>query len=423
MNKEFKDLNLSHLDGFIQEMKFQGPTPVQKKIIPKIMKGENFLVAAPTGSGKTLTFAMPLVQMFKQFEKQLGNETSAPYGVIMAPTRELAMQIHTIFKSLAHHGKMRSRLLVGGVKSKGTKENLRGSIDFLITVPGRFLSCLKKGEIKLDRLQHLVLDEADQFFELGFKREMEDIWKLIQERPLQASFFSATKPEKLEEQIANVFKDIQLQSYDVGGKNIVTREIETYNVLLHEGEKPLMLLEFLKERAKGTGIIFANRKETVEQIQSHILEADKKRKVHILHGGMQTRQRNKNFKAFVKEKGILISTDVAARGIDMKEVAWVLNYDLPVWAVYYIHRCGRTGRSGTKGFVVNFVTPKESHLIDGINKAIQKQTALKLELLKKKPGRQKKASKKPGKQSSTAKRKPSSRGNQTRKKTPRYKRK
>jgi ATP-dependent RNA helicase RhlE len=136
----------------------------------------------------------------------------------------------------------------------------------------------------------------------------------------------------------------------------------------------------------------------------------------MLHGGMQTRERNKSFKAFVKEKGLLICTDVAARGIDMKEVGWVLNYDLPVWSVYYIHRCGRAGRGGIKGFVVNFVTPKESHLLDGINQAIKNQSALKLDLLKKRAGTQKSKSAKKNKKAPITKKK-------ALKKTPRYKRK
>jgi superfamily II DNA/RNA helicase len=416
MEDAFKQLNLTHLDGFIDEMKFKSPTDVQKKIIPLTLNGESVLVSAPTGSGKTLTFAMPLVEMFKATEKQLNSDASAPYAVILAPTRELAIQIHSIFKSLAHHGKMRSRLLIGGVKSKGTKENLRGSIDFLITVPGRFLSCLKKGEVKLTRLNHLVLDEADQFFDLGFKREMGDIWQQIDKDEVQLSLFSATKPKDFEEKVLKIFEGASLKTVDVGGKNVITKEIDTFNVMLHEGEKKEMLQALLKERARGTGIIFANRKEKVEEIYSNIKDEVGSRNIHILHGGMQTRERNKAFKAFVKDKGLLICTDVAARGIDMKEVGWVLNYDLPVWSVYYIHRCGRAGRGGTKGFVVNFVTPKESHLLDGINQAIKNQSALKLDLLKKRAGTQKSNSSKKNKKSKVTKKK-------TRTKTPRYKRK
>ncbi|MBT7609851.1 MAG: DEAD/DEAH box helicase [Bacteriovoracaceae bacterium] len=416
MEDAFKQLNLTHLNGFIKEMKFKAPTEVQKKIIPLILNGESILVSAPTGSGKTLTFAMPLVEMFKASEKQLNLDSSAPYAVILAPTRELAIQIHSIFKSLAHHGKIRSRLLIGGVKSKGTKESLRGPIDFLITVPGRFLSCLKKDEVKLSRLNHLVLDEADQFFDLGFKREMGDIWAQIDKETTQLSLFSATKPKDFEEKVLAIFEEAIVKSIDVGGKNIITKEIDTFNVMLHEGEKKEMLNALLKERARGTGIIFANRKEKVEEVFDNIKDQVGSRNIHILHGGMQTRERNKAFKSFVKDKGLLICTDVAARGIDMKEVGWVLNYDLPVWSVYYIHRCGRAGRGGTKGFVVNFVTPKESHLLDGINQAIKNQSALKLDLLKKRAGTQKSKSSKKNKKAPIAKKK-------ARKNTPRYKRK
>jgi superfamily II DNA/RNA helicase len=422
MEHPFKQLNLTHLDGFIEEMKFKTPTDVQQKIIPLMLNGDNVLVSAPTGSGKTLTFAMPMVEMFKTIEKQLGDETSAPYAVILAPTRELAIQIHSVFKSLAHHSKMRSRLLIGGVKSKESKDNLRGSIDFLITVPGRFLSCLKKGEVKLTRMNHLVLDEADQFFDLGFKREMADIWSQIKELDIQLSLFSATKPKDMDKKVADVFDGATLKMVDVGGRNIVTKEIDTFNVMLHEGEKKEMLYALLKERARGTGIIFANRKEKVEEVYENIKDQVGSRTIHILHGGMQTRERNKSFKAFVKEKGLLICTDVAARGIDMKEVGWVLNYDLPVWSVYYIHRCGRAGRGGTKGFVVNFVTPKESHLLEGINHAIKNQSALRLDLLKQRSGTQKSKTAKTGKSAKVSK-KAAAVKKKTRKHTPRYKRK
>ncbi len=367
---------------FLAEAKFKGPTDVQEKMIPRILKSNNTLASSPTGSGKTLSYALPLAEAFKANEDKMSGDNGAPFAVILSPTRELSTQIHGVFKSIAHHAKFRVRALAGGDKKMDTKRTLTSPVDILVANPGRLLSVIKSGELEFSNWKYLICDEADQLFDMGFSRDLADIWKAISKKEISTHFLTATRPDDLELRIAETFEGIELSTLKCGERGQLKKEVETFNVFLNPGDKIPMLTNFLKEKGRGSGIIFVNRKDDISEIEEKLQDKGITKKIYALHGGMDIKERRKTFREFKAKSGVLLCSDIAARGIDIHEISWVLNYDLPFQAVYYIHRCGRTARGTGKGVVFNFVTPRDIGIIAKINKAIQGQSALKLKALK-----------------------------------------
>lgn len=412
---------------YLKEAKYKAPTDVQAKMIPRILKIKNTLASSPTGSGKTLSYALPVAEAFKSNEDQLSGDNGAPFAVILSPTRELSTQIQGVFKSIAHHAKFRVRALAGGDKKMDTKRTLNSPVDILVANPGRLLSVIKSGELEFSNWKYLICDEADQLFDMGFSRDLADIWKAIKKKEISTHFLTATRPDDLEFRIAETFEGIELSTLKCGDRADLKKEVETFNVFLNPGDKVHMLTSFLKEKGRGSGIVFVNRKEDIAEIEEKLQDKGITKKIYTLHGGMDIKERRKTFRNFKAKHGVLICSDIAARGIDIHEISWVLNYDLPFQAVYYIHRCGRTARGRGKGVVFNFVTPRDRGIIAKINKAILGQSALKLKALKSpkvqeptKKKAAKKITKKTGARSGQSRASKSSRKT---KRTPRYKRK
>jgi superfamily II DNA/RNA helicase len=190
--------------------------------------------------------------------------------------------------------------------------------------------------------------------------------------------FSATHSESLDDFCRTVFNDVEFASYNTQEKNKLTQSVRTFNIYIKETEKNQMTEAFMKNQAKGRGIIFVNKHETVDALAAELSAKFPKVKFHSLHGEMEAKDRKKNYDRFLKENGVLISTDITARGMHIDDLVWVMNYDLPFEAVYYIHRCGRVGRMNAEGFAYNLVTPKDMNIVTRINEAIKNQTALKL---------------------------------------------
>ncbi|MCO4792314.1 MAG: DEAD/DEAH box helicase [Bacteriovoracaceae bacterium] len=428
MAKSFDDLlkNEAVLE-FLKEAKFKRPTAVQEQVIPKILNNSATLASSPTGSGKTLSFALPIVEAFKNEEKNLEAKDGAPFAVILSPTRELSGQIQSVFKSIAHHAKFRVRVLSGGEKKLETKKTLNSPVDILVANPGRLLSVIKSGELEFSNWKYLICDEADQLFDMGFSKDLKDVWAAISKRDISTFFLTATRPDDLEERILDTFEELEFKTLNCGDKGQFKKEIDTFNVFLNQGDKILMLTSFLKEKGRGSGIVFVNRKEDIAEIEEKLDGQGITKKIYSLHGGMDIKDRRKTFREFKKKPGVLICSDIAARGIDIHEVSWVLNYDLPFQAVYYIHRCGRTSRGGGKGVVFNFVTPRDRGIIAKINNAIANQSALRLKSVKppkENAGGETSKKKTKKKASSTTKKKVSRKAPLRKsKKTPRYKRK
>jgi superfamily II DNA/RNA helicase len=376
---------LSHPDvlAFLKEHKMKTPTAIQSLVIPDFIKGKSVNVIAKTGSGKTLAFALPICELLKEDEANfpVTDKKSAhgkPRAVILAPTRELGLQLHKVFKSIAHHAKMRVRLLAGGEGAKTNHLLARDNIDILIATPGRLSNALKKKELNLKETKYIIMDEADQLLDLGFRRDLVNICGSTDGSLVHVGLFSATDSESLAEFCKTVLPDVEFTQYNAEEKNKLTQTVRTFNIYVTDKEKISMTEAFLKNQAKGRGIIFVNKHDTVDSLMLELTEKFPKMKFHALHGEMEARDRKKNYDTYLKQGGVLIATDIIARGMHIDDLIWVMNFDLPFEAVYYIHRCGRVGRMNAEGFAYNLVTPKDVNIITRINEAIKNQSAIRL---------------------------------------------
>lgn len=369
---------------YYSEHDIKTPNEVQSKVIPKIMENRSIICVAQTGTGKTLAYALPISELIKQLEDEegLSRKKSKPYAVIIAPTKELAIQIESVFKDISHHVKLRIRSLVGGQRIKKAHGLKEQSFEILVATPNRLLQALTKKDLSLSSLKYLVFDEADTLFDMGFKKDIESIVKLAKIEEVNVSLFSATLPTSIEEFVKEQFYEKNLQTVSFKTSHKVQQKVETFNMYVSPKEKMEMLRLFIEKTANGRGIVFVNQKNQVDEINEFLKENMPKLKYRILHGGLQQRERLANHKAFVEKKvQILVATDVAARGIDIKDLKWVFNYGLPKSAEFYLHRCGRTGRAGKKGVVYNLVTNYDAKLIGHINMAIKGQSNLDLDFI------------------------------------------
>ncbi len=378
---------IQDIEKFLKEAEIKKPTEVQGKVIPEFFKGENVSVLAQTGSGKTLSYALPIFQLLKINDEEIPQELQigSPRAIVLTPTRELNQQVNKVFKSIAHHAKLRIRTLTGGDKGVISRRIADEAYDILVCSPSRLKSALERGEVKSSLLEILVFDEADQLLDMGFTKDIVRIHELIKkeyrESPVQMGLFSATWPAQYKNFMAEVFPEYQFKEIVCQGGVQLKRNIDTYNIPLGIKDKPIMLESFLEQEGKGTGVIFINRKEEALKVFNQLVQKFPKRRMNLLHGALTQKERRDAFNEFREKGGILVATDIAARGLDVKGLAWVLNYDLPFEAVYYVHRCGRTGREGKLGKVFNFVTNADIKLMSRINEAILSQSSLSLKTL------------------------------------------
>ncbi len=380
MNKSWQICALSETLQFLIEKGFSEPTEIQKLAICEIKKGGNFEFFSPTGSGKTLAYLIPLCEKFKIAEKnnELKKMGSGPSIVVLSPTRELAEQITQDARSLSHHLKLKVRKIDG--PKDWTTLGKKGC-DLLVGVTGNVLSAIKKGNLSLANTFALVVDEADQMLEGGFKKDLVEIKKQIRNEKAQVILMSATEGLLFVPLRSEIFGNIPFHKIAVEINHLLP-QIETFNIFLGVKEKMPMAKEFIKKEAKGQGIIFINKKEEIEEIFNQLKESFPSKRMFFIHGGMSPKERDVAYNSFLNDGEILVASDIMARGIDLKNAAWVLNYDLPFEAIYYIHRSGRVGRGGKKGQVYNMVTSNDSEIISRINESIKGQTALKLTTIK-----------------------------------------
>ena len=399
---EFKDfLSLPALHDFVQAAGFRNPTAVQKAAIPLILSGKSVSVLAQTGSGKTLAYALPIVELLKKqerLERQEGSESSedadpeslgvaqatqatqttrAPRAWIVAPTRELGAQIEKVFKSIAHLAKLRVRHLTGGFGSKESRVAVTGPIDVVITSPNRGLLALRRGELKADATRFLVFDEADQLFDSGFLADVTALASRLGSEHLQVGLFSATMPGTFALLRKQSFPGIEFDELILQGSHTLKDNIATHNYTVPFKDKSVHAVSLL-HKVEGAGFVFVNLKQTATAVFEELTAALPDKHVCLLHGGMDKKERRKAMAQFADGGDFLVCTDIAARGLDLLGANWLINYDLPFEPVYYMHRCGRVGRTGAPAHVHNLVTTKDRQLIERINTAIANQASLKL---------------------------------------------
>jgi ATP-dependent RNA helicase RhlE len=354
----FKQLGLqSALADRCESLGFTTPTPIQKQAIPAILKGEDIIACAETGTGKTAAFLLPLIQHLSE------NKSKGVSVLVLAPTRELATQIEAACREFAPK-KLRCVALIGGSGYKRQIDGLRGA-NIIIATPGRLIDFMQQGAIDFSNLQTLVLDEADRMLDMGFLPAIRRILESIPTKR-QTLFFSATITKEVGK-IAKAMMNSQPQYIEVsrGGQTVKLIEQTAYPVAAQS--KTILLLDLLEREKFERVLVFTRTKRGADRL-SHILEA-RSHKASRIHGDRSQSQREAALRGFKNgQTRVLVATDVAARGIDIDSVSHVINYDVPEAAEDYVHRIGRTGRAGQKGRAITLVAPGEELNMRSIEK-------------------------------------------------------
>ena len=357
---KFSDYNISPLiKEQLAVMGFNKPTDIQFKAIKHILDGEDVMAVAQTGTGKTAAFAIPVID---KLESRNRKGYKGIRCLVMVPTRELAKQISGVFNEIGKRTRIKTFGLFGGVEQEQQIRTLDNGLDVLVTTPGRMFDLISQGHLDISKLEFLVLDEADLMLDLGFMKDIQDVMKHIPNRR-QTLFFTATISKKIKSLAYTVVREaIRIQ---ISPKNPVAKNIDHAVAFVDMDDKRFFLENILKEYEEKQFIVFARTKVRVERIVAAMQRVGVKSEA--LHGGIEQKERFVILDRFRSgENKVLITTDVAARGIDIPTMDYVLNYDLPDDAENYVHRCGRTGRGNKKGQALSFCSEAEKPLLEAI---------------------------------------------------------
>tara|TARA_A200000113_G_scaffold60018_1_gene51328 strand:- start:5249 stop:6493 length:1245 start_codon:yes stop_codon:yes gene_type:complete len=360
----FKDLQLNPLIlKAINDQNYINPTAIQKKAIPLVLNQFDVLASAQTGTGKTAAFALPIIHNLAK--ERRGNKIKA---LIVTPTRELAIQIGENFTDFSKYTTIRNTVIFGGVK-QGTQTNkLAKRPEVLIATPGRLLDLIEQGFISLKDVAYFVLDEADRMLDMGF---IHDIRKLLNQLPKerQSLFFSATLPKNIIELSSQILK--QPKKISVNPESSTAETIKQYIYYTNKSSKNDLLYHILKDEKINQLLLFSRTKHGADRIVRNLRK--KNIQASAIHGNKTQNQRQKALKLFKDSHiRILVATDIAARGIDIERLSYVLNYDIPNESETYVHRIGRCGRAGEEGVAISISEPEENGYVKIIEKLIQK---------------------------------------------------
>ena len=359
----FADLGLSdQLLRAIDDSGYTEPTPIQRGAIPSVLMGRDLVGIAQTGTGKTAAFVLPMIDI-------LGHGRSRalmPRSLILEPTRELAAQVSENFEKYGKYHKLSMALLIGGVQMGDQVKALEKGVDVLIATPGRLMDLFQRGKILLNGCELLVIDEADRMLDMGFIPDIEEICsKLPKSR--QTLLFSATMPppiQKLAAKFLNEPKRIEVARPATANVNIEQRIVE-----VRADRKREALRDILRHEEFKNAIVFSNRKSTVRELATSLKRSGFA--VGQIQGDMDQSDRIAEFDRFKKDEiTVLVASDVAARGLDVKGVSHVINFDVPWQPDDYIHRIGRTGRAGMKGIAITLATREDAEAVAGIEKLV-----------------------------------------------------
>lgn len=370
----FNELGLiPELLARLSDLEYTKPTPIQAKAIPSILAGSDLIAGANTGSGKTATFALPILQtlFLAQNAKKTVSKGNFVSGLILVPTRELAVQVADSVKSYSanFNGAIKTVAVFGGVSVNTQMQALRGGADIIVATPGRLLDLISSNAIKLDKVSTLVLDEADRMLSFGFTEELAELLALMPAKK-QTMLFSATFPEqvtKLTQELLNNPVEIQVQSKD---ESTLVQRVFTVN----KGEKTTVLAHLIKQHQWRQALIFVNAKKDCEHLASKL----EKRGVNaqVFHGDKGQSERTRVIEKFKNgEIEVLIATDIAARGLDIEKLPVVINFNLPRSPADYMHRIGRSGRAGEVGLALSLIDYEDFHHF----RIIEKKNKLRLE--------------------------------------------
>jgi len=361
----FEDLNLHpSLLKAVKDQNYTQPTAIQKKAIPLVIKRNDVLGSAQTGTGKTAAFALPILHHL--VSERTNNKIRA---LIVTPTRELAIQIGENFTIYSKYNSVRNTVIFGGVKQGAQTNELAKGVEILIATPGRLLDLIGQGFISLKDIGYFVLDEADRMLDMGF---IHDIRKILNKLPKkrQSLFFSATMPKNIIDLSSQILKHPKRISVDPVSSTAET--IKQYIYYTNKSSKKDLLLYILKDKSINQLLLFSRTKHGADRIVKNLRK--KNIQASAIHGDKSQNQRQNALKSFKDlQIRVLVATDIAARGIDIDKLSFVLNYDIPNESETYVHRIGRCGRAGENGVAISICEPEENIYAKSIEKLIQQK--------------------------------------------------
>jgi ATP-dependent RNA helicase RhlE len=363
----FKELEL--IGPIMQALSAEGyinPTPIQEQAIPVVLQGKDLLGCAQTGTGKTAAFAIPIIQLMV---KNAVSTKKKLKTLVLAPTRELAIQVEESFAVYGQFTSLTSVVVFGGVPQKSQTDKLRRGVDILVATPGRLLDLMGQGYIDLNHIEHFVLDEADRMLDMGFINDIKKIWAKL---PLQKQtlLFSATMPDEIVKLVHTMLKNpakVQL--------NPVSAAVDTVRqsvYFVEKNQKRDLLLHLLQDEAIKTALVFTRTKHGANKVTKDLTKSGIL--TEAIHGNKSQSARQKalsNFKTGLTR--VLVATDIAARGLDVDDLSHVINYELPNIAETYVHRIGRTGRAGATGIALSFCDQEEKAYLRDIQKLVSSE--------------------------------------------------
>jgi ATP-dependent RNA helicase RhlE len=364
----FESLNI--IQPILKSLKEEGytiPTPIQIQAIPIVLQGTDLIGCAQTGTGKTAAFAVPILQLLSQ-NKSFDRKRKIR-SLIVTPTRELAIQIEESFKTYGRYTGLTCTVVFGGVNQNPQTNALRNGVDILVATPGRLLDLMNQGYISLKDIEIFVLDEADRMLDMGF---IHDVRRLISALPRkrQSLFFSATMPPEIVRLAGSiVYKPVKIE---VTPSASTVDIVDQFVYFIDRGNKNSLLLELLKDQKIKTALVFTRTKYGADKV----VRVLKKKNIsaEAIHGNKAQNARQKALSGFkAQTTRVLVATDIAARGIDVDDLEYVINFEIPNISETYVHRIGRTGRAGAKGTAISFCDAEEKEYLKDIEKLITKK--------------------------------------------------
>ena len=356
----------------LESLDYENPTAVQSQAIPAVLAGRDVMAAAQTGTGKTAGFALPLLQrLFKKTSKVSPNSARA---LVLVPTRELAEQVHESFRAYGAGLELRTMVAYGGVSINPQMMSLRKGVDVIVATPGRLLDLHRQNAVKFNEVQTLVLDEADRMLDLGFSKELDQVFAALPKKR-QTLLFSATFSDQIRAMANRLLREpVRIEATP---RNTTASAIKQWLVPVDKKRKPGLFLHLLKKHGWSQVLVFAKTRKGVDELVG-LLEA-KRIAADAIHGDKPQPARLRALERFkAGEVQVLVATDVAARGLDIDDLPVVVNLDLPIVAEDYVHRSGRTGRAGASGEAISLVCADEVEQLAAIE-LLTKQTLKRIE--------------------------------------------
>lgn len=348
----------------LEEEGYQSPTPIQEQAIPVALAGTDVLACAQTGTGKTAAFSIPILQLLNA--QSNNRHKKVIKALILTPTRELAIQIEESLQAYGKYTEVKSAVIFGGVNQFSQTQVLDKGVDILVATPGRLLDLINQKIISLKNIEFFVLDEADRMLDMGFIHDVKKIIALLPKQR-QTLFFSATMPPEIVKLSSLILH--KPKTIEVTPASTTAETINQFVYLVNKKNKKNLLVHLLKNEAIENVLVFTRTKFGANQVAKYL--NDKGITAMAIHGNKSQSARQIALQTFKsKETRVLVATDIAARGIDVNDLGFVINYEIPNIPETYVHRIGRTGRAGAKGIAISFCEPDEKPLLQDIQKLI-----------------------------------------------------